>query len=199
MTGMNSTAPQSSRVVAVTGAGTGIGRATARAFAVEGAHAVAIGRRAEPLKETAAGHDRITAAGRRHHLRGRAGSDHPDHAGDTRPAGRAGQQCRHRAQRRSRHADAGDDHSSACHQPRRPHPIGPGRAATPGEVGRGDRQCQYVGGAGGLARQLCLCGYQDRSGAADPAVGRSSWHPAGSGWWRSPLARSIPPSASTRA
>lgn len=60
MTGMNSTAPQSSRVVAVTGAGTGIGRATARAFAAEGAHVVAIGRRAEPLKETAAGHDRIT-------------------------------------------------------------------------------------------------------------------------------------------
>ncbi|MDX3235222.1 SDR family NAD(P)-dependent oxidoreductase [Streptomyces sp. ME03-5709C] len=59
MTGMNSTAPQSSRIVAVTGAGTGIGRATARAFAAEGAHVVAIGRRGEPLKETAAGHDRI--------------------------------------------------------------------------------------------------------------------------------------------
>ncbi|MBN3933069.1 SDR family oxidoreductase [Streptomyces verrucosisporus] len=60
MTGMNSTAPQSSRIVAVTGAGTGIGRATARAFAAEGAHVVAVGRRAEPLGETAAGHDRIT-------------------------------------------------------------------------------------------------------------------------------------------
>jgi NAD(P)-dependent dehydrogenase (short-subunit alcohol dehydrogenase family) len=59
MTGMNSTASRSSRVVAVTGAGTGIGRATARAFAAEGAHVVAIGRRAEPLEETAAGHDRI--------------------------------------------------------------------------------------------------------------------------------------------
>lgn len=57
---MNSTAPQSSRVVVITGAGTGIGRATARAFATEGAHVVAIGRRSEPLKETAAGHDRIT-------------------------------------------------------------------------------------------------------------------------------------------
>ncbi|MEU9160680.1 SDR family oxidoreductase [Streptomyces sp. NPDC048424] len=56
---MNSTASQRSRVVAVTGAGTGIGRATARAFAAEGAHVVAIGRRAEPLEETAAGHDRI--------------------------------------------------------------------------------------------------------------------------------------------
>ncbi|BFO19143.1 SDR family oxidoreductase [Streptomyces sp. KM77-8] len=60
MTGMNSTAPQSSRIVAVTGAGTGIGRATARAFAAEGAHVVAIGRRAELLRETAARHDRIT-------------------------------------------------------------------------------------------------------------------------------------------
>ncbi|MGI5478756.1 SDR family NAD(P)-dependent oxidoreductase [Streptomyces lavendofoliae] len=60
MTGMEITAPQSSRVVAVTGAGTGIGRATARAFAAEGAHVVAIGRRVEPLKETAAENDKIT-------------------------------------------------------------------------------------------------------------------------------------------
>ncbi|MEU7428233.1 SDR family oxidoreductase [Streptomyces sp. NPDC040750] len=61
MTGMDSsTTPQISRIVAVTGAGTGIGRATARAFAAEGAHVLAVGRRAEPLNETAAGHDRIT-------------------------------------------------------------------------------------------------------------------------------------------
>lgn len=60
MTGMSSTASQSSRIVAITGAGTGIGRATARAFAVEGAHVVAIGRRPEPLEETATGHERIT-------------------------------------------------------------------------------------------------------------------------------------------
>ncbi|MDG6106232.1 SDR family oxidoreductase [Dactylosporangium aurantiacum] len=57
---MNSTAPQSVRIVAVTGAGSGIGRATARAFADDGAHVVAIGRRSEPLRETAAGHCRIT-------------------------------------------------------------------------------------------------------------------------------------------
>ncbi|MEU4583308.1 SDR family oxidoreductase [Kitasatospora aureofaciens] len=44
------------RVVVVTGAGTGIGRETARAFAAEGARVVAVGRRAEPLAETAAAH-----------------------------------------------------------------------------------------------------------------------------------------------
>ncbi|MFG2938269.1 SDR family NAD(P)-dependent oxidoreductase [Streptomyces sp. NPDC048282] len=63
MTGMDSsTAPLTSTIVAVavTGAGTGIGRASARAFAAGGAHVLAVGRRTEPLRETAAGHDRIT-------------------------------------------------------------------------------------------------------------------------------------------
>ncbi|MEU7727393.1 SDR family oxidoreductase [Streptomyces sp. NPDC040724] len=57
---MNSIASQSGRVVLVTGAGTGIGRATARAFAAAGDRVVAVGRRAEPLAETAAGYDRVT-------------------------------------------------------------------------------------------------------------------------------------------
>ncbi|MFJ5830404.1 SDR family NAD(P)-dependent oxidoreductase [Streptomyces sp. NPDC093089] len=51
---MDTTTP--TRVVVVTGAGTGIGRATARAFAGQGATVVAVGRREEPLKEAAAGH-----------------------------------------------------------------------------------------------------------------------------------------------
>jgi NAD(P)-dependent dehydrogenase (short-subunit alcohol dehydrogenase family) len=51
---------QSGRVVVVTGAGTGIGQATARAFAAEGALVTAVGRRVEPLRETAAGSGRIT-------------------------------------------------------------------------------------------------------------------------------------------
>jgi NAD(P)-dependent dehydrogenase (short-subunit alcohol dehydrogenase family) len=59
MAGMESTSEQSSRIVVITGAGTGIGQATARAFAAEGAHVFVIGRRAEPLAQTAAGHDRI--------------------------------------------------------------------------------------------------------------------------------------------
>ncbi|MBV2153278.1 SDR family NAD(P)-dependent oxidoreductase [Kitasatospora sp. SUK 42] len=44
------------RVVVVTGAGTGIGRETARAFAAEGARVLAVGRRPEPLAETATAH-----------------------------------------------------------------------------------------------------------------------------------------------
>lgn len=50
-TSMNAAAP---RTVIVTGAGTGIGRATAHAFAAEGANVLVVGRRAAPLTETAA-------------------------------------------------------------------------------------------------------------------------------------------------
>ncbi|MFJ6194476.1 SDR family NAD(P)-dependent oxidoreductase [Micromonospora sp. NPDC092111] len=49
------------RAVVVTGAGTGIGRATARAFAAAGDRVLAVGRRPAPLAQTAAGDDRIRA------------------------------------------------------------------------------------------------------------------------------------------
>lgn len=49
----------SGHVVIVTGAGTGIGRATAVAFAEAGARVLAVGRREQLLKETAAAHTGI--------------------------------------------------------------------------------------------------------------------------------------------
>lgn len=48
-------------VVIVTGAGSGIGRATARAFAHAGAHVLGVGRRADALVATATGHLGIVA------------------------------------------------------------------------------------------------------------------------------------------
>ncbi|RPK33099.1 SDR family oxidoreductase [Streptomyces sp. ADI93-02] len=49
----------SDHVALITGAGSGIGRAAAIAFAEAGAHVLGIGRREEPLKETAAAHANI--------------------------------------------------------------------------------------------------------------------------------------------
>ncbi|MET9887846.1 SDR family oxidoreductase [Streptomyces sp. NPDC006430] len=47
------------KAVVVTGGGTGIGSATARAFAEDGAHVLVVGRGEATLKETADGHERI--------------------------------------------------------------------------------------------------------------------------------------------
>ncbi|MFC6880779.1 MULTISPECIES: SDR family NAD(P)-dependent oxidoreductase [Actinomadura] len=49
------------KVVVVTGAGSGIGRAAAGAFAAAGARVLGVGRRKDALEETAAGHPRIEA------------------------------------------------------------------------------------------------------------------------------------------
>ena len=54
MTSRNTPARFSGRTALVTGAGSGIGRAIALAFAVEGANVVVAGRRREPLDETVA-------------------------------------------------------------------------------------------------------------------------------------------------
>ncbi len=54
-------ADQTGKVVVVTGAGSGIGRATARAFADAGAHVLGVGRRGDALEETAAGYPGIAA------------------------------------------------------------------------------------------------------------------------------------------
>ncbi|WP_369193245.1 SDR family NAD(P)-dependent oxidoreductase [Streptomyces djakartensis] len=55
----HSTRPLQGRVVIVTGAGTGIGRATAIAMAEAGAHVLGVGRREAALRATAALHPRI--------------------------------------------------------------------------------------------------------------------------------------------
>ncbi|MFW6693212.1 SDR family NAD(P)-dependent oxidoreductase [Streptomyces sp. MAR4 CNX-425] len=53
-------ADHTGQVVVVTGAGSGIGRATAHAFADAGAHVLGVGRRTDALAETALGRPRIT-------------------------------------------------------------------------------------------------------------------------------------------
>lgn len=53
--------PLDGKAVIVTGAGSGIGRATAVAFAAAGAHVLGVGRRADALATTASAHPRIAA------------------------------------------------------------------------------------------------------------------------------------------
>ncbi|OLF09736.1 ketoreductase [Actinophytocola xinjiangensis] len=53
--------PLTGKIVILTGAGSGIGRAAARAFAAAGAQVLGVGRRADALRQTAAGHPGIVA------------------------------------------------------------------------------------------------------------------------------------------
>lgn len=177
---MNHTATQSSRVVAVTGAGTGIGRATARAFAAEGAHVVAIGRRPGPREATAAGHDRVTPPaaditgggeperivedvldthGRLDVLVNNAGIVRGGALGTLTPEVTGAQPATNLIPR------------SCWPRPRCHRWCGP----------RGDRQRQYVGGATRLARQLGLRGLEDGPGAADPQLGGGAGAPRDTG------------------
>ena len=119
------------KIAMITGAGSGVGRAVAKALAAQGWSCALVGRKQEALEETAQAlkGDHLVAPGRCRRSRAGQSRLRPDQ-GQVRPPGHAVQQCRHG---HARHPDRGAElRAVAGHcrrQPDRRLPLHPGSGA----------------------------------------------------------------------